>query len=180
MSKNFDTDTSSFPWKIINVLILFILLLVGGILYSGYQQGEALHMAKAQYQNDKKFEHFSYRIHGNTVEITDYPRSVDGVVYVPATIDGLPVTEIGESAFERCRWMTKIYLPNTVTRIGERAFADCFKLRGDIPIPPKLQYLGERAFYNCGTPDTLVRELVLPNTLTHVGFEAFTSMGSFR
>jgi hypothetical protein len=47
---------------------------------------------------------------------------------VPATVDALPVVEIGAGAFEGNTTLTAIDLPDTVQVIGVRAFANCTSL----------------------------------------------------
>ena len=44
-------------------------------------------------------------------------------IVIPATYKGLPVTSIGGSAFVRCSSLTSVTIPNSVTSIGEYAFA---------------------------------------------------------
>ena len=51
-------------------------------------------------------------------------------VTVPATYNGLPVTEIIGGAFENCETLTEIRLPDTLTRIAaDTAFAGCEQLK---------------------------------------------------
>ena len=47
----------------------------------------------------------------------------DTNIVIPATYKGLPVTSIGGSAFVRCSSLTSVTIPNSVTSIGEYAFA---------------------------------------------------------
>lgn len=49
-------------------------------------------------------------------------------VVVPESYNGLPVTEIGEGAFENNSTITSVSLPSCVTRIGKRSFKNCAKL----------------------------------------------------
>lgn len=44
------------------------------------------------------------------------------------TLDGLPVTSIGDHAFQNCACLTCITIPASVTAIGDGAFAACFNL----------------------------------------------------
>ena len=54
-------------------------------------------------------------------------RENEATVVVPETYHGKTVTVIGESAFEG-KDLTSIDLPDTITVIGKRAFADCTNL----------------------------------------------------
>lgn len=49
-------------------------------------------------------------------------------VVVPESYNGLPVTEIGDGAFENNSTITSVSLPSCVTRIGKRSFKNCAKL----------------------------------------------------
>lgn len=59
---------------------------------------------------------------------TDYT----GNLVIPEYIEGARVTEILSNAFEGCLNLTGIDIPESVDRIGDRAFADCFSLRSVI------------------------------------------------
>jgi hypothetical protein len=72
---------------------------------------------------------FAYKFNADNsgVVITKYNGS-DASVVVPATVDALPVVEIGAGAFEGNTTLTAIDLPDTVQVIGVRAFANCTSL----------------------------------------------------
>ena len=58
-----------------------------------------------------------------TLEITSY--TGDGIeVNIPLEINGKKVTSIGSRAFGSCDSLTNVYIPDTVTSIGELAFED--------------------------------------------------------
>lgn len=55
--------------------------------------------------------------------------NTSGELVIPETIDGLPVTEIGDWAFYGCRKLKGVTIPASVTRIGDSAFKGCGGLR---------------------------------------------------
>ena len=64
---------------------------------------------------------FSYTTINNTITITGYT-GPGGTVSIPATINGLPVTSIGDRVFVDHTSLTGITIPNSVTNIGDYAF----------------------------------------------------------
>jgi hypothetical protein len=61
-----------------------------------------------------------YSVDSGTVIITG--GCSRGVVNIPDSINGLPVVDIADRAFTGCPF-TSVTIPNTVTRIGQSAFA---------------------------------------------------------
>ena len=52
----------------------------------------------------------------------------DADIIIPNTYEGLPVTSIGDWAFDSCDSLTSVVIPDSVTSIGEYAFLYCSKL----------------------------------------------------
>ncbi|MDY6392818.1 MAG: hypothetical protein SPL80_08295 [Bacilli bacterium] len=48
--------------------------------------------------------------------------------YIPAEIDGKPVTELADEAFWHNMRLSRIYIPASITSIGGGAFDNCFKM----------------------------------------------------
>lgn len=70
-------------------------------------------------------------INNNTeIEIVRCVASANGILEMPAEINGLPVTSIEDSAFEDCDLLTSITIPDSVTSIGICAFCSCNLLTG--------------------------------------------------
>ena len=79
------------------------------------------------------------------------------------------LTAIGNEAFAVCQSLTDIVIPYGVTSIGSGAFAFCTNLT-DLPaIPESLTSIGERVFNNCG----LTGSLTIPAHITSIGEMAF-------
>ena len=76
------------------------------------------------------------------------------------------VSEIADSVFEKCSKINSFVIPETVTKIGDRAFAYCYIK--NITFPSGLKSIGDYAFY-CA----LKCELNLPSTLESIGENAF-------
>jgi hypothetical protein len=72
----------------------------------------------------------------------------DATAVIPAKINGLPVTEIGEAAFWECTGLTGVTIPPSVTAIGRSAFGGCTGLTG-IEIPASVTAIGNCAFWRC-------------------------------
>ena len=81
------------------------------------------------------------------------------------------VTTIGNSAFAGCTGLTgELTIPNSVTTIGNSAFAGCTGLTGELIIPNSVTAIGGSAFAGC---TGLTGALTIPNSVTALGGSAF-------
>ena len=103
-----------------------------------------------------------------TIKITDCNESASGALTIPSTIDGKKVTSIGKKAFEHCRKLTNITIPNSVTSIEEYAFDSCISLT-NITIPDSVTSIGIYAFYGCSS----LTNITIPGNVTSIGSCAF-------
>ncbi|AAM07636.1 cell surface protein [Methanosarcina acetivorans C2A] len=110
---------------------------------------------------------FTYTSDGSSITITEYTGS-DGIVIIPAEIEGLPVTTIGASAFYGCSAPTTVTIPNSVTTIGDSAFQDCSALT-TVSIPDSVTTIGDNAFMSCSALTTVN----IPDSVTTIGNYAF-------
>ena len=78
------------------------------------------------------------------------------------------VTMIGDSAFWGCKSFTNINIPNSVTTIGDSAFAFCDSLTS-INIPNSVTIIGDSAFWYC----EFLTNINIPNSVTTIGEQAF-------
>lgn len=114
----------------------------------------------------------TYTSDGSAITITDCAVTATNVV-VPATIESLPVTSIGNYAFFINYSLTNVSLSNGITKIGGRAFFDCTNLTS-MAIPNSVASIDEGAFFNCGK----LTSLTISSNVTHIGAEAFRGWSS--
>ncbi len=121
---------------------------------------------------------FTFITNNDTITITGYT-GPGGDVTIPSTINGLPVTSIGEDAFFDCG-LTSITIPESATNIGYGALSWCRSLTNIIVEPPNLAYSTEDGVlfdtgqttlvqYPCGRPGSYS----IPNGVTSIGNTAF-------
>lgn len=102
---------------------------------------------------------FTYELRDDgTVEITGYTGSATNLS-IPSTLNGHPVTGIGDWGLYFCSSLTNVILPDGVTRIGEGAFIGCDRLT-TITIPDSVTQIGTNPFIWC---TSLTRIIVSPN-----------------
>ena len=98
----------------------------------------------------------------NTIRLEKYNEEGNTEIIIPEIIDGLPVTGIGRSCFEDNTEIQKVILPDTVDFIDPDAFAGCINLR-EVILSNTLTYLGDEAFMESGLVSLTLPESV--NTL---------------
>ena len=101
-----------------------------------------------------------------TGTITKYAES-DTVVVIPSKINDITVETIGHGAFERSA-VTSVTIPDSVTAILDRAFANCYQLT-NISIPNSVTSIGFSAFEHC----TSLKSITLPSSLRNISMFLF-------
>ena len=91
-------------------------------------------------------EYFSYDVIDGEARIIYVEPTISGDIIIPSTLDGFPVTSIGEWAFQCCDNLTSIKIPSGVTSIENGAFYCCYSLTS-ITIPNSVTSIGDKAFY---------------------------------
>jgi hypothetical protein len=86
-------------------------------------------------------------VNGRSITITKYTEYATSVI-IPASIDGLPITSIGDWAFYDCTNLTGVTIPASVTAIGNWAFAECDNLIS-VTIPSLIRTIGDYVFHSC-------------------------------
>ena len=117
---------------------------------------------------------FKYEIQGDTVTITGCDKKASGALIIPATIEGKPVTSIGNLAFKsRYSGLTSITIPDSVTSIGSGNFYGCTSLTS-ITIPNSVTSIEFNAFLRC----TNLTSITIPDSVTSIRLGTFVECTS--
>lgn len=123
--------------------------------------------------------------------VNDCNERASGVIEIPETYNGLPVTAIYAEAFKNCSQITEITIPASITRIGANAFNSCTSLKKvsvlnasceigaaafvycssleSIELPSQLKTIPNEAFGHC----IALESISIPSTVALIGTEAF-------
>lgn len=91
-------------------------------------------------------EDFEYEVDDGEIEITGY-KGEDSDIIIPDTIDNHFVTKIEDNAFEGYN-ITSVVIPDTVTKIDNKAFRNCKRLK-EVEFGNSLEEIDYKAFYGC-------------------------------
>ena len=106
----------------------------------------------------------SYTVTGLANPIGEFEMPSSGVLEIPATYQGKPVTKIAQKAFEdRTDIVGSVVIPDGVTEIEIHAFQGCSELES-ISISEGLRKISSGAFYGCSA----LVEVNLPSTLIEI------------
>ena len=113
--------------------------------------------------------------------VTPYDSSSFGATILSNTYkDGVgviefdvPITTIGDYAFEDCSSLTSVTIPDSITTIGEGAFWGCSSLTS-VTIPDSVTTIGYCAFYQCSS----LTSVTIPDSVTEIGDSAFEDCSS--
>lgn len=143
--------------KFLTLLLVLTLCLSLGILLTacggkddpppnddgGGSEGETVTEGLKFYFNQNTNEYYCSGVNPNPeTGVVDYEKIV-----IPATHEGLPVTQIGVGAFKNCITVKKIVLPDSVTVISNDAFMGCTSL-SSINLD-KIKTIGIETFKDC-------------------------------
>lgn len=101
---------------------------------------------------EANFEYQITKLFPRQVSLSKADKNITGKVFIAPTVSyrGIDyrITSIGEAAFNECRGLISITLPNTVTTIGQEAFYNCKRLT-EINLPNSLTIIGDLALGGC-------------------------------
>jgi sugar lactone lactonase YvrE len=109
---------------------------------------------------------FGYSDANGAVTITQYSGS-GGAVTIPSTINGDPVTIIGEEAFGNQSTVTSVTIPSSVLTIDLDAFAYCSLT--SITIPSSVTSIADQVFQGCSG----LASITIPSGVTSIGNNVF-------
>ena len=115
---------------------------------------------------------FEYTVAAGQATVEAYT-GTDTAPVIPDTLDGYPVTGIGNEAFSNDETLTGVTLPSGVTAIGDYAFEGCTALRA-ITLPDSLRSLGGFVFAGCSS----LQQLTIPAAVTSIGIGLLDSCPS--
>lgn len=108
------------------------------------------------------YNNLKYKKSDDHIEISGCLSGVGTKAEVPSEIEGLPVTVIGDMAFNQLRAIEEIVLPDSITYIGTGAFNNLLSLK-KVNIPDGVSYIGDECFNYCSS----LESITLPESLSY-------------
>jgi hypothetical protein len=132
-------------------------------------------------------QYFNYTTINGSITITAFTGPTPTALTIPSTINGLPVTGIGNDVFQFSPLLTSVTLPETLTSIGDWAFTQSGLT--NITLPNGLTNLGIACFGGCSNLQsatlsasltslsgvfgncTKLASIAIPNSVTNIAGE---------
>lgn len=115
---------------------------------------------------------YVYTATAGAAQITKYT-GVDKNITIPSKLDGVPVTSIGDNAFNGNKSLISVNIAPGVTSIGNGAFLDCKGLT-TVFMPQGVTNIGDEAFNGCSR----LTKISIPSGVTSIGKQAFAGCRS--
>ena len=97
-------------------------------------------------------------------------------VQIPSSgTDGNPVTALRNDAFNGLDYLEEIILPDGITKIGERAFKDCVRIK-DTGLTDSVAVIGREAYMGCDG----ITEITVGENVYSIGDRAFSEMENLK
>ncbi len=139
--------------------MLLALIFMVGTIPAFADEGEAVRVV---------YENITYEIKdGQATAVSADKEKLSGQVIIPQSIEGCPVTELGNYLFKGSS-ITKAEVPEGVKKINYGAFDDCKSLE-EISLPESLEIIGGYTFFQC----SMLKKISLPKGLRVIGERAF-------
>lgn len=146
-----------------------------GVIYGDFAPHKYKKADDIVCKNCNKVTRLSYQVIDDSVTIIKCEEKDSKEMAIPSTIEGFPVTAIGDSAFEDCNLLRTLSMPESVTSIGNRAFYGCTVLK-NLTLSENLTFMGEKAFSYCSS----LTKFNIPKGITTIESETFWSCTKLR
>ena len=122
-----------------NIFIVFVIFIFGLFII---QNGIKVNASNTT-ENTNPYENLHFSLYNNSSEykVSAANKQITEAV-IPATYNGLPVTEVADNGFSSCQNLTYVFVPHSVTRIGSNAFINCTNLEKIVGMP-KVKIYGQ-------------------------------------
>ena len=148
--------------------------------------------------SNNKRQEFGIAEYDDHIELGRLLSVTTELIEIPESVEGKPITTIGDDCFFNCTDVKKVIIPEGVVSIGAHAFALCKGLT-EIIVPDSVTEIGHHAFRDCRGLKKVVLsknlktlsiglfsfcylhepEIILPEGLEVIESGAFWSAGSF-
>ena len=124
----------------------------------------------------KYFNMFTYvLLEDGTYSISALGNKPSGMLIIPDSYNGVPITTIAPSAFAGAPDITSIKISDNVTTIGFSAFKNCNSLE-NVNIGNGVTTIGYYAFCECNS----LTSITIPDSVVSIGIYAFKSCGNLK
>lgn len=124
---------------------------------------------------EKKYCQVGGETTGEIADLRAISANTSGQVTIPWNVNGYTVIGIRQSAFNGCKQLKYINLPNTIEYIDNFAFYECENL-SYINIPNGTKGVSYRAFYGC----KMMTSFKMPESVTYLGDDLFLGCKRLR
>ena len=167
---------------------------------STHTEGKGMSTALGSYAAEREYTHTAYNSHvyvscylvtlvtaeGGEAGVNDvivttsnykthFNSNYKSVQIPPSGADGNPVTALRNDAFNGLNYLEEIILPDGITKIGERAFKDCTKLK-DTGLTDSVAVIGREAYMGCDG----ITEITVGENVYSIGDRAFSEMENLK
>ncbi len=109
------------------------------------------------------FGNFEYSADNKSAVIEKYTGS-ESFVVMPESIEGIPVTRIGDEAFRNHGEIKEVIFPKSIVYAGSYAFCECRALKEAV-FSDSLNFAGAHLFYNCRA----LEKIRIPSKIEYIG-----------
>ena len=139
------------------------------ILFPIPRNSSACILSLLLFSSTSLFAELLFSSDGVEITIAGSNPQASGSLVIPNTIDNLPVTSIGNQAFQCCSGLTSVTIGSGVTNIGDGAFSGCSGLTS-VSIPNSVTSIGYQAFSGCSG----LTSVTIGNSVTSIGGGMFS------